>query len=85
MIAKNSAGPVDTITFFAEAPSHVYELTRQTNPLLQPLLFISKQVVPRESSARPLSEIARPQYNDIANPGKGRAIRSLPCLLFTRC
>ncbi len=130
MIAKNSAGPVDTITFFAEAPSHVYDLARQTNQLLQkgieiareyvsegengmtlvltfinivedsqiilknvwqigmvclqPLLFISKRVVPRKSSARPLSEIARLQHFDIATKSSGRVPLSLPHLLSTR-
>jgi hypothetical protein len=49
------------------------------------LLFFSKQVVPRKSSARPLSKIARLQYNDITTPELGRVTRSLPRLLFMRC
>lgn len=52
---------------------------------LRHLLFFSKQVVPRKSSARPDYKIARPQYNDIATPGAGRVRTSLPRLLFMRC
>lgn len=48
------------------------------------ILFISKQVVPRVSLARPDYEIARLQYNDIATPGAGRVRTSLPRLLFMR-
>jgi hypothetical protein len=44
---------------------------------LRRLLFFSKQVVPRISSARPISEIARPHHPGERSP-------SLPYLPFTR-
>ncbi|WAM22712.1 MAG: hypothetical protein OI715_01040 (plasmid) [Candidatus Methanoperedens sp.] len=34
-MAKSSDSPEDVIKFFADAPASVYELAKQTNPLLQ--------------------------------------------------
>ena len=40
-MAKSSDNPEDVIKFFAEAPAHVYELAKQTNPLLQKCIEIA--------------------------------------------
>jgi hypothetical protein len=42
MMAKSSENPEDVIKFFAEAPAHVYELAKLTNPLLQKCIEIAR-------------------------------------------
>jgi hypothetical protein len=49
-MAKSSDSPEDIIKFFADAPASVYELAKQTNPLLQKCIEMARSYF-KEGSA----------------------------------